>query len=422
MDGMTYDNNKFAPGHAFPQACMPVSLLSLGGPMRNRILSLTRSTIPYVKELLPLAHSLAGCILMQQLDYWFERKSNGFYKFLEPCDNQLCQLGQSWVEELGISAVEFRTTFDRFATRYKSKSEFDRAPDKFQGKFYCSYHDKRAQLTWYFRNHELLDKALDDLLMVQKPTDPTENGGQTGAFRPNPPVSAPPPVPVTSPAAVPVNAGNAFPVAPPVAATGNAAYDLLVSAPNVATVSAPGEVRGASLSAVLDPRGADIMQLAEQQTSSTETPTEHKRPQPQTEAPMDLDESCSSGMELVFPSKASPQERSVLVDLLAGCTHASRQAVLDELEGYSRAGKITAGMVPLARSLVRAVGDGKFAPNFGLAVSGDREKRQRHAEVLASVQAPLATVTLEAMNEQGLAMLPPALRRMAEASVKREGR
>ncbi len=132
--------------------------------MQNRILHLTRNIIPYIRELQPLAGSTSGCILMQQLDFWFHRHPNGFWKFLEPSTHQKYKQGDSWTEELGISCAEFRTAFDRIGNRHKSKSEFDLATDKFAGKFYCSYLDRRENLTFYFRNDTLLDAALDNLI------------------------------------------------------------------------------------------------------------------------------------------------------------------------------------------------------------------------------------------------------------------
>lgn len=135
--------------------------------MRNKILSVTRNVVPYVKGLrsLPLIKSVVACILMQQLDYWFKDYPQGFYKFLEqPATNHRAyKVGDSWTEELGISADEFRTAFDQIGIRYKSKKEYDAAEDKFQGKYYCSYTDKLARLTHYFRNHEVVDAALDTL-------------------------------------------------------------------------------------------------------------------------------------------------------------------------------------------------------------------------------------------------------------------
>jgi hypothetical protein len=132
--------------------------------MKNRILSITRNSIPYVKELRALTGSVVGAIVMQQLDYWFARYPEGFYKFVEPCKHEKYKEGDSWSEELGVSDKEFRTAFEKIGTRYKSKGMFDQAPDPFQGKFYCCYHDNRRGLTFFFRNHTVTDAALNELL------------------------------------------------------------------------------------------------------------------------------------------------------------------------------------------------------------------------------------------------------------------
>ena len=39
--------------------------------MKNKILTLFRNNIPYIKELRILSGSVTASILMQQLDYWF---------------------------------------------------------------------------------------------------------------------------------------------------------------------------------------------------------------------------------------------------------------------------------------------------------------------------------------------------------------
>lgn len=136
------------------------------GRVRNRILSITRNIIPYVKELrrLPSVKSISACVLLQQLDYWFERYPDGFWKFLAPCeDHSAYTKGNSWTEELGMSGDEFRTAFDQIGVRYKSKKEHDAAVDKFAGKYYCSYTDKVARMTYYYRNHAAVDAALNTL-------------------------------------------------------------------------------------------------------------------------------------------------------------------------------------------------------------------------------------------------------------------
>lgn len=138
--------------------------------LKNKLLTITRGTIPYVKELRPAAKSVASCILMQQLDYWFNKHPNGFYKFLEPSPGNENYLEEdSWIEELGFSAEEFKTAFSNIGIAYKSKTEFDQASSKFLSqdkieKFYCSYFDRQTKLTFYFRNHNLVDKLLVGLV------------------------------------------------------------------------------------------------------------------------------------------------------------------------------------------------------------------------------------------------------------------
>ena len=136
--------------------------------MRNKILTLFRNNIPYIKELRILSGSVTASILMQQLDYWFEKSPKGFYKFLEPCENnKFYKKGDSWTEELGFSKAEFKTAFEKIGTTYKSKKEFTKALNEknlFKGKFYCCYIDRIKNITVYYRNHDLLDLELEKLL------------------------------------------------------------------------------------------------------------------------------------------------------------------------------------------------------------------------------------------------------------------
>lgn len=147
--------------------------------LKNKLLTITRSIVPYVKELRPIAKSVASCILMQQMDYWFNKQPSGFYKFLEPSPaNENYQEGDSWVEELGFSAEEFKTAFSNIGVAYKSKTEFEQASSKFfteegKEKFYCSYFDRQSKLTFYFRNHSLVDKFLAKLVFSIE----TDNAG-----------------------------------------------------------------------------------------------------------------------------------------------------------------------------------------------------------------------------------------------------
>lgn len=91
-------------------------------------------------------------VLQHQLNYWFSKYPDGFYKFVEPCKHALYKEGDSWTEEIGYSRPVFNKAFDTIGIRYKSKSEFMNAEDKFQGKLYASYHDRKTNKTFFIRN------------------------------------------------------------------------------------------------------------------------------------------------------------------------------------------------------------------------------------------------------------------------------
>src|SRR5262245_38682412 len=155
--------------------------------MRNRLLSVIRDSIPYIKQLRPYVDSVTAAILMQQLDYWFERFPDGFYKFLEPCDNKKYQTGDSWIEELGFSKAEFRSAFDNIGVRYESKKAFSKTNDRSRftdktgrSKFYASYHDRIKGLTFYYRNHEAVDALLDKICSKMVPPVNQESGFTEG--------------------------------------------------------------------------------------------------------------------------------------------------------------------------------------------------------------------------------------------------
>lgn len=137
----------------------------------NRTLALFSNPIPYYKGLRPLAGSVTGAILMQQLEYWFDRMGDGFYKFMDSCSHGAYKPGDSWTEELGFSLAEFRSAFDQIGVRYKSKKEYSQAiaagrlfkREKEKEALYCSYFDKIKGLTRYFRNNRKVDAEIEIL-------------------------------------------------------------------------------------------------------------------------------------------------------------------------------------------------------------------------------------------------------------------
>jgi hypothetical protein len=312
--------------------------------MRNRILQITRSSIPYVKELQPLAGTVTGCILMQQLDFWFERRPNGFWKFLEPSRHDGYKTGDSWVEELGMSPEEFRTAFDRIGIRYKSKGQYEESPDKFQGKFYCSYLDRRENLTHYFRNHILVDKALDELVSI-KEQPVTENG--------------------------------------------------------------KSQVTGNGESQVTGNRGTQSTQIEKVQLQEMENLNFNNTKITNTEItqipPLQLPTSnefcnCSGGeSELIFPAKLLVEQKKIILGLIQHLALDTQQKLLDELEGALRAGTIKLTPTSFFRGLVSKEKQGKFTQDLGISVQSDRKKQ---TNILPKGKLGTAELQLDPLAQQ----------------------
>jgi hypothetical protein len=140
--------------------------------MNNHFQYITINSIPYVKEIRTIAGSVTATILWQQLDYWFSKNPDGFYKFLEPCTLTLYKKGCSWVEEVGFSSNEFRNAFSKIGIAYKSKKEFDSSSNIFlknnKTYYFCSYYDRIKNLTFYYRNHKLVDDTLNAIISSTK--------------------------------------------------------------------------------------------------------------------------------------------------------------------------------------------------------------------------------------------------------------
>jgi len=146
----------------------------------NRFLSIAKGSIPYIKELRPYAGSLSACVAMQQLDYWFDKMPDGFYKFVDTCEHRLYKPGQSWCEELGMSRDEWRSAWAHIGVTYTSKKKLEKAENSFinaDGKevFYCVVQDRISKVSYYYRNHKLLDKVFDEILRGPTPAAVGEN-------------------------------------------------------------------------------------------------------------------------------------------------------------------------------------------------------------------------------------------------------
>lgn len=107
--------------------------------------------------------SLTAASIFSRAEYWFSRKVDQFYKFIEPCAHPCYRPGDSWCEELGISRKAFRKAFERIGVRYLSKTQFDQEKDPFKGKFFAYYFDRKANKTIFVRNHQAVEDFIKGL-------------------------------------------------------------------------------------------------------------------------------------------------------------------------------------------------------------------------------------------------------------------
>jgi len=171
--------------------------------MSKRVFGFFNDFVPYYRQLRPITKSTLSSILAAKLEIWFEKYPDGFYKFLEPAPGHKdYRDGDSWTEEIGLSSREFKSAFENIGVAYPSKSEFEKAENKFSKEttipsyeiekkfdeeknkqvvkrmrerenentvetvmFYCSYVDKKTNLTWYYKNydHDILEEALSSI-------------------------------------------------------------------------------------------------------------------------------------------------------------------------------------------------------------------------------------------------------------------
>ncbi|MBA3285745.1 MAG: hypothetical protein H0U27_11890, partial [Nitrosopumilus sp.] len=121
--------------------------------------------------------SIHASRVIGRLEYWFQSPlfKNGFYKFFHPCDHFLYNQGDSWIEEIGLERRAFNKVFDLIGIRYKSKAEFLNAQDRFQGKLYASYYNRKTNKTFYVRNHDFVETFLKSLFKRKNATEPAFN-------------------------------------------------------------------------------------------------------------------------------------------------------------------------------------------------------------------------------------------------------
>ncbi len=328
-------------------AIVDLTLSSVKSP-----LALSRNSIPYVGDIRSITGSVTGCLVMQQLDYWFEQHPDGFFKFLEASSHAKYVSGRSWTEELGISVYEFNNAFSKIGHKHKSKTEFESASDKFNGMLYASYQDKRAGLTYYFRNHALVDAKLDEIVMT-KQLSTTPDDGKNGN-------SSAPSVDNFK------NKHNKQHI------TGDKESSITVDQVSSITVNEESSILEMKKPPLLEMKKAPFLIT---ETNKTEINTDNLLLPKQT-----ADEACqavsSSHLDLILPSKIEDPERQGLLKTVSVLPLDQAQAVLDEVIALDRAGRIKTGRLGLTRKLVEKAQVGQFNLSAGVTIQFDRKRRQ----------------------------------------------
>lgn len=114
------------------------------------------------------SRSSKSYMVLQRLEYWFKKKPNGFFKFIQPCTLKAYKAGDSWVEELGITRPTFNKAFDQIGTRHRSRTAFLASTDKFKGKMYASYYERRLNKMFFIRNDEVANEFKSNLYSAEK--------------------------------------------------------------------------------------------------------------------------------------------------------------------------------------------------------------------------------------------------------------
>ena len=127
----------------------------------------------------PRIKRLTGCdratLILEKIEFFFSKQPNGFYKFIEPCSHRLYKKFDSWSEELGCDRKCFTRSWEKIAFRHKSRSAFNEAKDKFEGKLYASFYDRNRNQMFFIRNHELANETLKEFYKPKKSTLKKDN-------------------------------------------------------------------------------------------------------------------------------------------------------------------------------------------------------------------------------------------------------
>ena len=129
--------------------------------------SMPASFLKYEMHIIETLGSKSAAQLFCALEYRFQKKPLGFYKFMSPCGNPFYRKGDSLSEELKLERTILWKALKIICTPYKSKSLYRAAKEThgelgaFQGKPYLSYFDRITRQTFYLRDYRAVKEIRD---------------------------------------------------------------------------------------------------------------------------------------------------------------------------------------------------------------------------------------------------------------------
>lgn len=133
----------------------------------NHILSNAARAIPYVGIVNTITGNTTATLLLLQLEYWFARYPDEFYKFIDRPKTKTpgYREGDSWCEELFITRKTFDRAFEKIGVKYSSIADWNESKS-FMGMGYASVFDRTTKRTTFLRNHELMDRLAGKIMQA----------------------------------------------------------------------------------------------------------------------------------------------------------------------------------------------------------------------------------------------------------------
>ncbi len=134
--------------------------------------SMPASFLKYEMHIIETLGSKSAAQLFCALEYRFQKKPLGFYKFMSPCDNPFYKKGDSLSEELKLKQKAIWRALKKICTVYASKSLYLASIEEhgelgvFQGKPFLSYFNRITRQTFYLRDYRAVKEIRDGTFKI----------------------------------------------------------------------------------------------------------------------------------------------------------------------------------------------------------------------------------------------------------------